>query len=147
MPTPPPSPLISLLSPSAGERLARCTAPSAHSSPPPVPSLLLSLYGCPTKIQTLRIASTQALVNAVGYGIRDTWVDPVEAVPEVAPTTLGEVNTRVAELAELHEHDTNNLYALLEDAQDRDNMDYGGGGLCFPRGLGSLNRIESGGPS
>ncbi|GJT57367.1 putative reverse transcriptase domain-containing protein [Tanacetum coccineum] len=202
MPTPPSSPLTSLSPPSAGERLARCTAPSAHSSPPPVPSPLLPSSGCPTQIQTLRIASTQALVDAVtaalpspplpplppslyipppvdrrddvpeselpprkrlclstlgsryevgesstarptggrgvdygfvstvdaearrqgirevGYGIRDTWVDPAEAVPEVAPTTLGEVNTRVAELAELHEHDTQDLYALLEDAQD-----------------------------
>ncbi|GKD96710.1 hypothetical protein Tco_1380607 [Tanacetum coccineum] len=32
--------------------------------------------------------------------------------------TVGEVNTRVTELAELHEHDTHDLYALLEDAQD-----------------------------
>ncbi|GKF73948.1 hypothetical protein Tco_0220280, partial [Tanacetum coccineum] len=32
--------------------------------------------------------------------------------------TLGEVNTRVAELVELHEHDTQDLYALLEDAQE-----------------------------
>ncbi|GJW84977.1 hypothetical protein Tco_0158122 [Tanacetum coccineum] len=31
---------------------------------------------------------------------------------------MGEVNTRVTELAELHEHDTQDLYALLEDAQD-----------------------------
>ncbi|GJS49912.1 hypothetical protein Tco_0600033, partial [Tanacetum coccineum] len=174
MPTPPPSPPISLSPPSAGERLARCTAPSAHSSPPPVPSPLLPSSGCPTQIQTLRIASTQALVDAypeserpprkrsclfalgpryevgesstarptrgrgvdygfvstldaeerrrgireVGYGIRDTWVDPAEAVPEIAPMTVGEVNTRVTELAELHEHDTQDLYALLEDAQD-----------------------------
>ncbi|GJT04402.1 putative reverse transcriptase domain-containing protein [Tanacetum coccineum] len=58
--------------------------------------------------------------------------------------TVGEVNTRVTKLAELHEHDTQDLYALLEDAHDRDNMDGGGGGLCFPRGLGSLDRIESG---
>ncbi|GKE68806.1 hypothetical protein Tco_1526878, partial [Tanacetum coccineum] len=35
MPTPPPSPHISLSPPSAEERLARCTAPSAHLSPPP----------------------------------------------------------------------------------------------------------------
>ncbi|GJU48816.1 putative reverse transcriptase domain-containing protein, partial [Tanacetum coccineum] len=202
MPTPPPSPPISLSPPSAGERLARCTTPSAHSSPPPVPSPLLPSSGCPTQIQTLRIASTQALVDAVtaalpspplpplppslyipppvdrrddipeserpprkrsclfalgpkyevgessttrptrgrgvdygfvstldaeerrrgirevGYGIRDTWVDPAEAVPEIAPMTLGEVNTRVTELAELHEHDTQDLYALLEDAQE-----------------------------
>ncbi|GJY02618.1 hypothetical protein Tco_0360770 [Tanacetum coccineum] len=58
--------------------------------------------------------------------------------------TVGEVNTRVTELAELHEHDTQDLYVLLEDAQDRDNMDGGGGGLCFPRGLGLLDRIELG---
>ncbi|GKC55977.1 hypothetical protein Tco_1083575 [Tanacetum coccineum] len=202
MPTPPPSPLISLSPPSARERLARCTASSAHSSSPPVQSLLLPSSGCPTQIQTLRIASTQAVVDAVtvalpspplspllpslyipppvdrrddipeferpprkrsclfalgfwyevgesstarptggrgvdygfvstldieerrrgikevGYGIRDTWVDPAEAVPEIAPMTVGEVNTRVTELVELHEHDTQDLYALLEDTQD-----------------------------
>nr|GEU69733.1 hypothetical protein [Tanacetum cinerariifolium] len=55
----------------------------------------------------------------VGYGIRDTWVDPAETVPEIAPVIVGEVNTRVTKLAELHEHDTQDLYALLEDAQDR----------------------------
>nr|GEV02758.1 hypothetical protein [Tanacetum cinerariifolium] len=32
--------------------------------------------------------------------------------------TVGEVNNRVTELAELHEHDIQDLYALLEDAQD-----------------------------
>ncbi|GKA71056.1 hypothetical protein Tco_0777195 [Tanacetum coccineum] len=57
-------------------------------------------------------------ISEVGYGIRDTWVDPAEAVPEIAPMTMGEVNTRVTELAELHERDTQDLYALLEDAQD-----------------------------
>ncbi|GJZ59702.1 putative reverse transcriptase domain-containing protein [Tanacetum coccineum] len=57
-------------------------------------------------------------ISEVGYGIRDTWVDPAEAVPEIAPITVGEVNTRVTELAELYEHDTQDLYALLEDAQD-----------------------------
>nr|GEY48698.1 hypothetical protein [Tanacetum cinerariifolium] len=155
MPTPPPSPLTSLLPPFARERLARCTAPSAHSSPPPVPSPLLPSSGCPTQIQTLRMASTQALIDAVtsalpspplppplcipppvdrrdntpktempprnrsclfAIGFRDTWVNPAKAVPEIAPMTLGEVNTRVTELVELHEHDTRDLYALLEDA-------------------------------
>ncbi|GKE70181.1 hypothetical protein Tco_1528253, partial [Tanacetum coccineum] len=57
-------------------------------------------------------------IREVGYGIRDTWVDSAEAVPEITHMTLGEVNTRVTELAELHEHDTQDLYALLEDAQD-----------------------------
>ncbi|GJZ75903.1 hypothetical protein Tco_0640368 [Tanacetum coccineum] len=65
MPTPSPSPPISLSPPSAGERLARYTDPSAHSSPPPIPSPLLPSSGCPTQIQTLRIASTQALIDVV----------------------------------------------------------------------------------
>ncbi|GKG55216.1 hypothetical protein Tco_0571856, partial [Tanacetum coccineum] len=55
-------------------------------------------------------------ISEVGYDIRNTWVDPTEAVCEIAPTTLGEDNTRVIELAELHERDTQDLYALLEDA-------------------------------
>ncbi|GJR82906.1 hypothetical protein Tco_0153691 [Tanacetum coccineum] len=59
MTTPSPSPHISLSPPSAGERLARCIAPPTHLSP------LLPSSGCPTQIQTLRIASTQALIDAV----------------------------------------------------------------------------------
>ncbi|GJU61128.1 hypothetical protein Tco_1238894 [Tanacetum coccineum] len=56
--------------------------------------------------------------SEVGYGIRDTWVDPAEAVPKVAPMTVGEINTRVTELTELHERDTQDLYALLRGCQD-----------------------------
>ncbi|GKF43123.1 hypothetical protein Tco_0129675, partial [Tanacetum coccineum] len=59
MTTPSPSPLILLSPPSAGERLARRMVPPAHSSP------LLPSSGCPTQIQTLRIASTQAHIDAV----------------------------------------------------------------------------------
>ncbi|GKE05861.1 hypothetical protein Tco_1397879 [Tanacetum coccineum] len=58
MPTPSPSPPILLSPPSTRECLARCMTPSAHSSPPPVPSPLLPSFGCPTQIQTLRITST-----------------------------------------------------------------------------------------
>ncbi|GKE16987.1 hypothetical protein Tco_1424564, partial [Tanacetum coccineum] len=36
-------------------------------------------------------------ISKVGYGIRDTWVDLAEAVPEIAPMTVEEVNTRVTE--------------------------------------------------
>ncbi|GJT68759.1 hypothetical protein Tco_1020239 [Tanacetum coccineum] len=203
MTTPSPSPPISLSPPSIRERLVRSMAPPVHSSPPPAHSSpLLPSFGCPTQIQTLRISSTQALINAVtaalpslplpplppslyipphvdrrdkipeseqpphkrlclstlgskyefgesstakatrgqgidyrfvstvdaeerrqrirdiGYDIRDIWVDPAEAVLEIAPMTVGEVNTRATELAELHEHDTQDLYALLEDTQD-----------------------------
>ncbi|GJW70980.1 hypothetical protein Tco_0127897 [Tanacetum coccineum] len=77
MPTPPPSPLTSLSPPSVGECLARCTALSAHSSPPPVPSPLLPLSGCPTEIQTLRIASTQALVDAVTAALPSPPLPPL----------------------------------------------------------------------
>ncbi|GKC75468.1 hypothetical protein Tco_1126242, partial [Tanacetum coccineum] len=157
MTTPSPSPPISLSPPSAGERLARCTAPSAHSSPSPVPSPLLPSSGddlpeselpprkrlClftlgsryevgessttrPTRdrgidygfVSTVDAEARQQGISEVGYDIRDTWVDPTEAVLDIAPMTLGEVNTRVIELAELHEHDTQDLYALLEDAQE-----------------------------
>ncbi|GKD16219.1 hypothetical protein Tco_1205377 [Tanacetum coccineum] len=69
-------------------------------------------------VSTLDAEERRRGISEVGYGIRDTWVDPAEAVPEIAPMTVGEVNTRVTELAELHEHDTQDLYALLEDAQD-----------------------------
>ncbi|GKE24449.1 hypothetical protein Tco_1435961 [Tanacetum coccineum] len=55
----------------------------------------------------------------VGYGIRDVWVDPTEAVEEVAPTTLEGVNARVAELAAVQEQVTQDVYVVIEDAQDR----------------------------
>ncbi|GJR36958.1 hypothetical protein Tco_1212642 [Tanacetum coccineum] len=77
MPTPPPSPPISLSPPSAGERLARCMTLSAHSSPPPVPSPLLPSSGCPTQIQTLRIASTQALVDAATAALSSPPLPPL----------------------------------------------------------------------
>ncbi|GJX31111.1 hypothetical protein Tco_0240966 [Tanacetum coccineum] len=98
-------------------------------------------------VNTLDVEERRQGISEVGYGIRDTWMDLTEAIPKIAPVTLGEVSARVAELAELHEHDTHDLYALLEDAQDGDNMDYGRGCLCFPRGMGSLNRTESSSPS
>nr|GFB26569.1 hypothetical protein [Tanacetum cinerariifolium] len=67
---------------------------------------------------TLDVEARRRGFREVRYGIRDTWVDLAEAVPEIEPMTLREVNTRVTELAELHEHDTQDLYALLEDDQD-----------------------------
>ncbi|GKC33775.1 hypothetical protein Tco_1046159, partial [Tanacetum coccineum] len=95
-------------------------------------------------VNTIDAEERRQGIRDVGYKIRGTWVDPAEAVLEIAPMTIEEVNTRVTEIAELHEHDTPDLYALLEDAQDRDYMDGRGGGLCFPKGLGSLDWIELG---
>ncbi|GJS41259.1 hypothetical protein Tco_0566302 [Tanacetum coccineum] len=47
----------------------------------------------------------------VGYGIRDVWIDPREAIEEVAPMTLGGVNTRVIEFTVVQEQDTHDIYA------------------------------------
>ncbi|GKE89926.1 hypothetical protein Tco_1567401 [Tanacetum coccineum] len=44
---------------------------------------------------------------------------PTKAVEEVAPTTLEGVNARVIELAAVQEHDTHDIYAMIEDTQDR----------------------------
>ncbi|GKB01788.1 hypothetical protein Tco_0829832 [Tanacetum coccineum] len=60
----------------------------------------------------------------VGYGIRDVWVDPAETVEEVAPTTLEGVNDRVTELAAVQEQDTQDIYAVIEDTQDRQTQIY-----------------------
>nr|GEV11796.1 putative reverse transcriptase domain-containing protein [Tanacetum cinerariifolium] len=155
MPTPPPSPLTSLLPPSAGERLDRCMAPATLTSPPLPPSLYpppvdrrddipeseqpphkrLCLFTLGSRyevgesstrgqgvdygfVDAVEAEMRHRGIGKVGYGIRGTWIDPAEAVPDMVPTTLEMVNTRVTELAELHEHDTQDLYALLEDAQD-----------------------------
>ncbi|GKD19073.1 hypothetical protein Tco_1208231 [Tanacetum coccineum] len=166
MPTPLPSPPISLSPPSAGERLARPLLmrllPHYHhlhyhhyhhlytyhhlvnhrddipeSEWPPRKRSCFFALGSRYEVResftarptggrrvnygfasTLDAEERRRGISEVGYGIKDTWVDPAEAVPEIAPMTVREVNTRVTELAELHEHDTQDLYALLEDAQD-----------------------------
>nr|GEY60181.1 hypothetical protein [Tanacetum cinerariifolium] len=69
-------------------------------------------------VSTLDAEARRRGIGEVGYGIRDTWIDPAETVSEIAPMTVREVNARVAKLAELHEHDTHDLYALLEDVED-----------------------------
>ncbi|GKF22492.1 hypothetical protein Tco_0074814 [Tanacetum coccineum] len=89
MPTPPPSLPISLSPPSARERLARCMAPSTHSSPPPVPSPLLPSSGCPTQIQTLRIASTQALIDAVTTALQSPPLPPLPPSLYIPPPVNG----------------------------------------------------------
>ncbi|GKB32339.1 hypothetical protein Tco_0871740 [Tanacetum coccineum] len=71
MTTPSPSPPILLSPPSAKERLARCTTPPAHSPP------LLPSSGCPTQIQALRIASTQALIDAVTAALPSPPLPPL----------------------------------------------------------------------
>nr|GEW13650.1 hypothetical protein [Tanacetum cinerariifolium] len=112
MPTPSPSPLTSLSPPSAGERLARCTAPAALPSPPLPP------FSSPPPPVDRRDGIPESEQPPRKRLCLSTLGSRYEAVPEMSSTTLEKVNTRVTELAELHEHDTQDLYALLEDAQD-----------------------------
>ncbi|GKF91440.1 hypothetical protein Tco_0275141, partial [Tanacetum coccineum] len=84
MTTPSPSPSISLSPPSTGERLARCTAPHAHSPPLPPSS------GCPTQIQTLRIASTQALIDAVTAALPSPSLPPLPPSLYIPPPVIPE---------------------------------------------------------
>nr|GEY37111.1 hypothetical protein [Tanacetum cinerariifolium] len=99
MPTLPPSPLTSLSPPSVGERLARIAstkalidAVTAALPSPPLPPLPLPLYIPPPVDRRDDIPETELPPHKkeVGYGIRDTWVDSTETVPEIAPMTLGE---------------------------------------------------------
>ncbi|GJX75175.1 hypothetical protein Tco_0313770 [Tanacetum coccineum] len=60
----------------------------------------------------------------VGYRIRDVWIDPREAIEEVALMTLGGVNARVTKLTAVQEQDTHDIYAVIEDIQDRQTQIY-----------------------
>nr|GEU93466.1 reverse transcriptase domain-containing protein [Tanacetum cinerariifolium] len=113
-----PSPLALLSPPSAGERLARCTAPAALPSLPlPPPLHMPLLVDRRDDIPETEMPPRKRLCLST-LDTRDTWIDPTKTVPMIAPMTVEEVNTRVTELSELHEHDTQDLYALLEDARD-----------------------------
>ncbi|GKB89816.1 hypothetical protein Tco_0962088 [Tanacetum coccineum] len=75
-----------------------------ESEPPPRKRLCLSTLGSGYEVgESSTARPTKG--RGIDYGFV-SMVDPAEAVPEIAPVTLGEVNTRVIELAELHEHDT-----------------------------------------
>ncbi|GJT84513.1 hypothetical protein Tco_1066230 [Tanacetum coccineum] len=113
LPTPTLSPLTSFSPPTAGERLDRLTIHLSSTTRPTEGQG--TDYGF---VSTVDMEVRRQGIRDVGYGIRDTWIDPAEAVPVVVPTTCEEVNTSVVELVELHEHDIQDLHALLEDAQD-----------------------------
>ncbi|GKF38897.1 hypothetical protein Tco_0118958, partial [Tanacetum coccineum] len=136
MTTPSPSPPISLSPPSVGERFTLKIASTqalidavivALPSPPLPPTLCI-----PPPVdyrddipESEQLPRKRLCLSTLGsrYEIMESSTarptrDPTEVVSEIAPMTVEEINTRVTELAELHEHDTQDLYALLEDAHD-----------------------------
>ncbi|GKB92255.1 hypothetical protein Tco_0964527 [Tanacetum coccineum] len=77
----------------------------------------------------IRESSAAAATRPIGgrrtdYGIRDAWVDPREAVDEVALMTLEGVNTRATELTAVQEQDTQDIYVVIGDTQDRQTQIY-----------------------
>ncbi|GKD61155.1 hypothetical protein Tco_1298664 [Tanacetum coccineum] len=107
----------------AGIRL-RASSPSTHHPlhpssphlPPPVPtSLPLPSSPLPASLFIPPPVDRREDIPKA----EDVWVDPTEAVEEVAPTTLEGVNARVTELAAVQEQDTQDIYAVIEDTQDR----------------------------
>ncbi|GKF13538.1 hypothetical protein Tco_0055000 [Tanacetum coccineum] len=149
MTTPSPSPPISLSPPSAGERLARCTAPHAHSPPlppssgfiaalssPSLPPLPPSLYIPPPVDRRDDIPESEQpprkrlYLSTIGskYEIRESsTARPTRgrgidygfvSTVDVEERRQGIRDVGVTELAKLHERDTQDLYTLLEDAQD-----------------------------
>ncbi|GJR87638.1 hypothetical protein Tco_0211649 [Tanacetum coccineum] len=117
----------------------RASSPSTHHllhPSPPLPLLSSSLHVWESStaaprpagghgidygfIGTLDAETRRQRAEEVGYGIKDTWVDPIEAAKEIASVTLEGVNNRVIELTAVQEQDTQDIYAVIEDAQDRD---------------------------
>ncbi|GJW17810.1 hypothetical protein Tco_0025246 [Tanacetum coccineum] len=67
---------------------------------------------------TLRYEVGESL-TAAPRPIGDVWVDPREAVEELALTTLEGVNARVTKIAAVQEQDTHDIYTVIEDTQNR----------------------------
>ncbi|GJZ57408.1 hypothetical protein Tco_0612902 [Tanacetum coccineum] len=130
MTTPSPSPPITLSPPSTGECLARDDIP--ESEQPPCKRLYFSTLGSryevgesstarPTRgwgidyrfVSTVDAKERRQRIIDVGYGIRDTWVDPTEAVPEIAPMTIGEDSTsRISQRVDM---DSQRVELLMRD--------------------------------
>nr|GEV87470.1 hypothetical protein [Tanacetum cinerariifolium] len=130
MPIPLPSPLTPLSSP-----LPQIPSPPLPASPPipliPLPTTSPPLQLLSSDRESLVttaarpiegrradygfVGSAEAKIRRrigedIGYGIRDTWIDPRDVAEEEALTTLEGVNTKVTELAAVQEQDTQDIY-------------------------------------
>nr|GEU84382.1 hypothetical protein [Tanacetum cinerariifolium] len=96
---------------------------SADSIPPPpaLPSPHILSIPLPPASPPLQLLSSDHRVDRPEVTLpprkRDTWIDPRDIAEEEALTTLEGVNTRVTELAALQEHDTQDIYRVMEDTQ------------------------------
>ncbi|GJZ51441.1 hypothetical protein Tco_0605956 [Tanacetum coccineum] len=120
-PASPPASLIRPLGYRAAMILLRAETPST-SHPLPLPTSSPPLY----EIGESSAAATTRQIGGrrADYRIRDVWIDLREAVKEVAPMTLEGVNTRVTKLTAVQEQDTQDIYVVIEDSQDRQTQIY-----------------------
>ncbi|GJU33703.1 hypothetical protein Tco_1182057 [Tanacetum coccineum] len=89
---------------------------------PPLPPLPDSLF-IPSKSNRYEVGESSTTVPRPTGG-RRVDLDPRESAEEVAPVTLEGVNTRVTELTAVQEQDTQEIYAVIEDTQDRQTQIY-----------------------
>nr|GEX52024.1 putative reverse transcriptase domain-containing protein [Tanacetum cinerariifolium] len=54
-------------------------------------------------------------IGEVGYGIRDTWIDPAEAIPEMAPTTM--IYWRMLRMLQTHQTQLQLQSTLIQKQQ------------------------------
>nr|GEW14428.1 reverse transcriptase domain-containing protein [Tanacetum cinerariifolium] len=59
------------------------------------------------------------IAEDIGYGIKDTWIDPRDVAKEEVLMTLEGVNSRVTKLVAVQEQDTQDIYGVMEDTQGR----------------------------
>ncbi|GKC75798.1 putative reverse transcriptase domain-containing protein, partial [Tanacetum coccineum] len=75
-------------------------------------------------VDTVDAKISRRRAEEVGYRIRDAWIDLRDATEEVALTTLEGVKTRVTEHAAVQEHDTQDIYGVIDDTQGRKTQIY-----------------------
>ncbi|GJU00087.1 putative reverse transcriptase domain-containing protein [Tanacetum coccineum] len=121
--SPPASPIRPLGYQTAMIRLRAETPSTSYPLPLPTSSPPLQLLSSdhktdrpeitlpPQKRLGIDLGPRRQRAEDVGYGIRYVWVDPREAVEEVALITLEGVNARVTELTAVQEQDTQDIYA------------------------------------
>nr|GFD31212.1 hypothetical protein [Tanacetum cinerariifolium] len=87
------------------------------------------LYGFFDRVD---VAPERPMSKELGYGITDTWDEPVGANEEIAPTTLQGANQRVTNLSTIVEQKTTIMYearmareawGLSMDASDNAHLD------------------------
>ncbi|GJR28696.1 hypothetical protein Tco_1104928 [Tanacetum coccineum] len=140
--TPPPSPLTPLSSP-----LPHIPSPPFPASPPAsvLPTSPLQLLSSDHRTDRPEItlpprkrlgidlgpryeigeSSAAATTRPIGGRRADYgFVNPREAVEEVTPMTFKGVNARVTELTAVQEQDMQDIYAVIEDTQDRQTRIY-----------------------